>query len=158
MTSRLLLALFAILSITSFAACDSSSDGENALCTFEGSVSCYCETGGIGQQSCSADGVLLACDCSCEAGEKIPCVCDGDQIRTRTCNAEGYFDDCDCSDPPENISYSIESGTFTIPMGYYSGTVGGEAMEVWLDENHTISGRFVAWGSGGATLYVPCTQ
>ncbi len=141
-----------------FVACGSSDNDDNALCAFEGSVTCYCENGGFGQQSCSDSGALLPCDCSCEEGEELLCICDDDEISSRSCVAEGYFDVCDCTSPPKNISSTIENGTFVVPWGRYTGTINGEEVEVWLDEDFTVQGTFIAWESGDATLWYTCNQ
>ncbi|MFO0682310.1 MAG: hypothetical protein U0234_09680 [Sandaracinus sp.] len=75
-------------------------------CTAGATVACACARGGVGVQSCSADGTLDPCDCSmsarCEPGALFACACEGGARGAQTCNASGTFDPCVCGMPTTN--------------------------------------------------------
>lgn len=99
---------------------DAISEALDILCTPGEEISCVCENGVDGSQTCDPDGIAFS-DCACEesfsVGECTPgeldvCVCEDENFGTRTCLGNKEWDDCYCKDEME--SEGIETDTDTL--------------------------------------------
>jgi hypothetical protein len=69
-----------------------------AECRPLASVTCFCEGGEAGVQSCTADGMYFSeCRCSCTPGERDECSCESGVSGLRECHESGEFwGPCQC--------------------------------------------------------------